>query len=142
MAKAIKKKITMKKMTKKTNINSIQGLGNDIIEIDRVQKAIDRHGQDLLERLFTLKEQKYCFKYKNASLHFAGRFAAKEAIAKALGCGIGSELHWHDIEIINDKTGKPLVSFSPSVMKKFGDPTVLLSISHCEKYAMATAILL
>jgi len=135
------KNFKMEIMKKKTNTNSpIKGLGNDIIEIDRIQKAIDRHGQNILDRLFTVKEQKYCLKFKDAITHFAGRFAAKEAVAKALGVGLGTDLLWKDIEILNDKNGKPEVNFSSSVIKKFDDPKILISISHSKKHAIATAI--
>src|SRR5438477_181350 len=77
----------------------IKGLGNDIIEIKRVREAIRRHGIHFLNRLFTQREQDYCYKYKDPDPHFAGRFAAKEAIAKALGTGFGAHLSWVDLEI-------------------------------------------
>lgn len=128
-------------MKTKTNINSIHGLGNDIIEIKRIKKALDCHGQSIIDKLFTEKEQKYCLKFKKAHVHFAGRFAAKEAIAKALGTGIGSKLNWREIEILPDSTGKPIVHLSKKAKEEFNDPKILLSISHCENYALATAIL-
>jgi len=118
----------------------IEGLGNDIIEIDRVRASIERHGLHFLNRLFSSKEQDYCYKYQDPAPHFAGRFAAKEAIAKALGTGFGEHLSWHDIEIINDEHGKPIVHLSDTQKKKHNNPQILLSISHCNEYALATAI--
>ena len=118
----------------------INGLGNDIIEIKRVQEGAEKHGQPFLDRLFTPKEQDYCRTHKNPYPRFAGRFAAKEAIAKALGCGFGSDVAWHDIEILPDSLGKPVVQLSLALKKRFNDPKILLSISHCKAYASAVAI--
>lgn len=118
----------------------ILGLGNDILEISRMRSSIERHGQHFLNRLFSQTEQDYCYKFQDPSSHFAGRFAAKEAIAKALGTGFGANLAWHDIEIINDEHGKPIVHLSESIRKKHKNPQIILSISHCTEYAMATAI--
>lgn len=118
----------------------ILGIGNDILEIERMKKSIDRHGHHLLNRLFTVKEQDYCFKHKNPFPHFAGRFAAKEAIVKALGTGFGSDVSWHDIEILNTEKGKPEVIFSSFLKETFNDPILLVSISHSDQYATAVAI--
>ncbi len=118
----------------------IQGLGTDIIEIDRMRGSIERHGLHFLNRLFSQKEQDYCYKFQDPAPHFAGRFSAKEAIAKALGTGFGAQLSWHDIEIINDELGKPVVHLSALLKAKHNNPKILLSISHCTNYATATAI--
>lgn len=116
------------------------GIGNDIIEVARVRKAIERHGLHFLNRLFTSREQDYCHKYKDSAPHFAGRFAAKEAIAKALGTGIGASVQWHEIEIINNDQGKPIVHLSEALKARFHHPRLLLSISHCQDYAAAVAL--
>ena len=118
----------------------ISGLGNDIIEIERIRSSIQRHGLHFLNRLFSQREQDYCYKHQDPSPHFAGRFAAKEAIAKTLGTGFGEHLAWHDIEIINDELGKPIVYLSETLKKKYNNPKILLSISHCNSFAIATAI--
>jgi holo-[acyl-carrier protein] synthase len=118
----------------------MKGLGNDIVEIDRIRKAIDAHGIRLLNRLFTKKEQDYCLKHQDPIPHFAGRFSAKEAIVKALGSGFGKHASWLDIEILNGPKGKPEVRLSPRVMKQFKNPKIILSISHCETFATAVAI--
>lgn len=127
-------------MNNKNNTLPIKGLGNDIVEIDRVRKSYERHGYRFLTRLFSEKEQDYCLKFKDPVPHLAARFSAKEAIAKALGTGFGEHLSWLDIEIVNDSSGKPSVHFSQSLKEKLNDPLVLISISHCELYASTSAI--
>ena len=118
----------------------LKGVGTDIIEIDRIEKIFNRYGQKFLDRMFTESEQEYCLKYHNPIQHYAGRFAAKEALVKALGTGIRKDVSWIDIEILNDKLGKPQVYLSPGVRSLFSDPTVHISISHSKKYATAVAI--
>jgi holo-[acyl-carrier protein] synthase len=117
------------------------GLGNDIIEIERIRKSFKNHGEALLNRLLTPKEKAYCLQFKDPVLRFAGRFAAKEAIVKALGSGFGRRAYWQEIEILNDKEGRPIATFAPSLVERFGDSLkVLVSISHCETFATAVAI--
>ncbi len=123
-----------------TNPSIAKGIGNDIIEIARIQQSIHRYGKRFLTRIFTDKEIAYCQKHVMHVRHFAGRFAAKEAIAKALGCGIGKQLSWKDLEILNDTQGKPVVFLHPQKASLFQSPTLLLSISHCKAYATAVAI--
>lgn len=118
----------------------IIGIGNDIIEIERIRKSIDTHGLRLLSKLFTTIEQDYCLKHKDPVPHFAGRFSAKEAVVKALGTGFGEHASWLDIEIINNPSGKPSVHFSTSMEKKVKGTTMLVSISHCQLYVTAFAI--
>lgn len=118
----------------------ILGVGNDIIEIERIKSTLSRHPQRFLMRVFTTLEQKYCMSRKDPVLHFAARFAAKEAIVKALGTGFSQGLSWLDFEISNDGKGKPLVSFSPFAKELLGNITIHLSMSHCHNYATAVAI--
>jgi holo-[acyl-carrier protein] synthase len=118
----------------------IKGIGNDIIEIDRIEKSIKSYGERFLNRIFTKKEIAYCKKNAMEARHFAGRFAAKESIAKALGCGIGKLLSWKDLEILNDENGKPSVILNPKRAQYFNEPNLHISISHCKSYATAIAI--
>lgn len=118
----------------------ILGVGNDIIEVARIKTILSRHPQRFLDRVFTIHEQDYCLKRKDPAVHLAGRFAAKEAIVKALGTGFSQGLNWLDIEIRNDFKGKPLVFFSTFAKELFGDLTIHISISHCHQYATAVAI--
>lgn len=117
----------------------ILGIGTDIIEIARIKRSIEQYQQRFLDRLFTSDEQAYCLSHKNPYPCFAARFAAKEAIAKALGTGIGS-LNWLDIEICKNKQGKPFVKLSPKANDLFKFPQLHLSISHCQEYATAYAV--
>lgn len=119
----------------------VQGIGNDIIEIERIAKAIQRQGQRFLDTVFTSQEQDYCQRHQQAERHFAGRFAAKEAVVKALGVGFRQGVSWLDIEIVNDALGKPVVTLSEKLSAQFQNPNILISISHCKEYASAVAIL-
>ena len=124
---------------KKMEMMNIKGIGTDIVEIDRFKEAIERKGKALLDRLFTEKEQKYCNKFKDPTIHLAARFAAKESVAKALGKGFGKTLSFLDIEIINDDTGKPNAYLSKKVLKELKNPEILISISHSKTHAIAFA---
>lgn len=118
----------------------IRGIGTDIIEIERIEDNFKKYGERFLDRILTSAEKEYCAQHKFPSGTIAGRFAAKEAIAKALGTGFGEYLSWQDIEIINDNEGKPQVTLSPSASDTFKDPKLHLSISHCKSYAIAFAV--
>lgn len=120
---------------------TILGIGNDIIEIQRIAKNIERYGQKFLDRIFTPLEQAYCLKHRDPARNFAGRFAAKEAVVKAFGTGFGAHISWTDIEIINAPSGKPYVHFSTQLTNKLPtDSHVFISISHCQDYATAFAL--
>ncbi|MBI5274296.1 MAG: holo-ACP synthase [Chlamydiales bacterium] len=116
----------------KNNNQTIVGIGTDIIEIERIHASIKEHGDKFLSRLFTPKEIAYCRQHKNPEKHFAGRFAAKESIAKAIGSGFGKHLSWKDIEILPNEEGQPIARLS--------NYHIMLSISHCNSYAVAVAI--
>ena len=118
-----------------------KGIGTDIIEIARIQKAHERHGDRFLERILTEKERDYCAKYAKPWPNLAGRFAAKEAVLKALGTGLVGEMTWHEIEVLNNGEGKPEVYLSARLKTLYPKAHIFLSISHCETYATATALL-
>ncbi len=118
----------------------IKGIGTDILEILRFKKVLEKHPERLIERLFCAEEYKYCMKFKDATTRLAVRFSAKEAVAKALGCGIGQNLSFKDIIIGREPSGMPVVKFSKKAMSKFENPQVKISMSHCQKYVTATAI--
>ena len=119
---------------------NILGLGNDLIEISRLKKGHEEHGDNFLGRLFTPKEQAYCSRQRDPYPRYAGRFAAKEAIVKALGCGFGSEVSFQDIEILPNAQGKPEAHFSDGLKQRFSNPHILLTITHCKEYASAVAL--
>lgn len=118
----------------------IKGVGNDIIAVERIEGAIHRHGQRFLNKIFTASEQDYCLRHTDSGRHFAGRFAAKEAVLKALGTGLRAEASWLDIEIQNDSYGKPFVNLSQNLNSKFESSEFQISISHCKEFATAIAI--
>ena len=111
----------------------ILGTGIDIVEVERIQKAVDRWGEVFLNYVFTPGEIEYAKKFKFPYRHYAGRFAAKEAIFKAMGI---PHLSWHDVNIINDETGKPVCYYNNIDFKY----RLLISISHSRDYAVASAI--
>lgn len=111
----------------------ILGTGIDIIEIERIEKAVKRWGNHFLNHIFHKEEIEYSKRHKYPLLHFAGRFAAKEAIFKALG---NSRITWKDIKVLNDKEGKPYCQLKDKKIKN----KILLSISHTHNYAVASAI--
>jgi len=119
----------------------VKGLGNDIIEIQRIKAALERQGKSFLDKIFTREEQEYCLSYNEPERSLAGRFAAKEAVLKALGTGIIPGVSWLDIAITKDALGKPSVVLSSRLMERFCSPTILISISHCRTYATAVALL-
>lgn len=113
----------------------IIGLGVDIVEIERVRVAYEKQSR-FPERILTEREYLIFLELKGRrQIEFlAGRFAAKEAYSKACGTGIGKNLSWHDIEILKDKNGKPII-------RSKTENTALLSISHSKNYAVANVII-
>src|SRR5690349_7785645 len=120
----------------------ILGVGNDLIAVSRITGVMQRHGETFRKRILTEPEIAYCLSHRDAARHVAGRFAAKEAIVKALGTGFQEGITWQDISITPDMRGKPEAHFSQSLLALFGPLVCHLSISHCDDYAMATAVIL
>ena len=113
----------------------MEGIGIDIIEIKRINKLMEEYGERFFQRILTEKEINYCKKFSKPELHFAGRFASKEAYSKAIGTGIGKQFGWKDIEILNNEKGKPyIVHLKDNEFSKFHYE---ISISHTEDYACA-----
>ncbi len=127
-------------MNKNNSLTNIIGIGNDVIEVKRIERAINKYKNKFLQRLFTKKEIEKSYTYKDPTPYFAGRFAAKEAIAKALGVGFGHSLSWLDIEILNSPSGQPIVELSKSSKRYFNSPNILISISHTKLVAVAVAL--
>ncbi len=124
---------------------NILGHGVDVIECPRLKKMLDHHGDRLLQRVFTPHEQAYCQQHKERMQHLAGRFAAKEAVLKALGTGMRGQMKWTDVQIANNDLGKPeivLSGESAAVAARMGVTRVLISISHTREHAVASAIAL
>lgn len=122
----------------------IAGIGTDIVAVARFRRFIDEGNQRLLERLFTPGELQTCSARKEAASCYAARFAAKEALFKALGTGLRDGLSWHDIEVVNDPLGKPDLLLSGKTEDIFRErrlKTPLISLSHDGDSAVAMVIL-
>ncbi len=121
----------------------IFGIGIDVVEVDRIASAIERLGEPFLAKLFTPNERGYCEAQKNSSLHYAARFAAKEAVSKALGTGIGGQAGWLDMEITRDPSGAPklvLQGNAADFAEQNGITEIQISLTHARDYAAANAI--
>ena len=113
--------------------------GTDIIEIDRIRDSVQN--EEFLNRVYTKNEIKYCESKKIVKFqHYAARFAAKEAVFKAISSGLKDkfDISWKDVEIINDENGKPNVVFLDNKPEKLKD--IDISISHCKSYAVANIV--
>src|SRR5687767_7860271 len=104
---------------------------------------IERHGELFLNRVYTPEEIRYCQKRRESFQHYAGRWAAKEAVLKTLGTGFTRGVSWQDIEVCSLKTGQPKLNIKGGARdfcEKLGIDEILITISHCRAYATATAI--
>jgi holo-[acyl-carrier protein] synthase len=125
-------------------MSNIIGLGVDATEIDRIAATIERYGDRFIRRVFTEAEIAYCTRRRVPAIHFAGRFAAKEAGMKALGTGHSQNVLWRDVEVIRGG-GPPRLVFHGGAATQFsalGAERSLLSITHSETLALAQVLLL
>lgn len=121
---------------------NVIGIGTDIVQCQRIATMIEKHGDTFLNRVYTNREIDYCGGRKSCIQHYSGRWAAKEAILKALGTGWARGVQWTDIEVVNDGGGKPSVNIGGEahvLCQRMGIKEVLISISHCNDYATAFA---
>jgi len=122
----------------------IIGHGIDIVETARIQRMVEEHGPHFLDRVFTPGEQSYCAaNHKRRFEHLAGRFAAKEAVLKALGTGWRGGIAWTDIEVVKDASGQPGIALSGECLRIAAERGIgrwLISISHITTHATASAI--
>ncbi len=120
----------------------IIGTGVDLVEVPRFQKSMKRWGSRFLQRIFTQRELAYARSHRAGShQHLAARFAAKEAVVKALGAPKGLGLEWKALEIVNEPSGQPKVVFHGS-MRRWVKLKIHLSLTHTKSYAIATALAL
>ncbi len=120
----------------------VVGIGTDIIECDRIEQMLEKHGDVFLARVYTTGEIDYCSGRKAAIQHYAGRWAAKEAVLKALGTGWAHGIQWTDVEVVNQQGGKPnivLTGVAKELSAQQGIREMMISISHCKSYAVAYA---
>jgi holo-[acyl-carrier protein] synthase len=122
----------------------ILGTGIDIIEVARIAASHEKFGERFVNRILLPGETAYCLTHKNPAPFLAARFAAKEAVSKAFGTGIGAQLGWRDIEICKKESGEPFVILHGKGKKLFesrGARRLHISLSHTEHYAATTAVL-
>ncbi len=124
-------------------MQQIVGIGSDITECLRIARLIERHGELFLHRVFTAEEIRYCQSRSQATQHFTARWAAKEAILKALGATWRAGVAWRDMEVRADSHGRPFVVLSGGVLElaqRMGVVRILVSLAHCRNYATACAV--
>ncbi|MFL6530268.1 MAG: holo-ACP synthase [Chthoniobacterales bacterium] len=123
---------------------SVVGIGVDIVETQRIDHSLERFGERFLHRVFTAGEIEYCQSMKFPARHFAARFAAKEAVSKAFGTGIGKAMGWRDIDVHRHPSGQPFVVLeggAKELAAARGINEVWISLSHTDHHAVATIVL-
>lgn len=121
------------------------GIGIDVVEVDRIAAAIERHGETFLAKLFTPSERAYCEAHKHPALHYAARFAAKEAVSKTFRTGIGGNAGLLEMEVVNDPSGAPCIRLSGAAeafARQNRITEIQISLTHARDYAAANAIAL
>lgn len=121
----------------------IFGIGIDVVEVERIESSMAEFGTRFAEKVFTVSEREYCESQRRPGIHFAARFAAKEAVAKAFGTGIGKDLGWLDMEITRKPSGEPELALGgagKAFAERQGIGEVKISLSHAKHYAAANAV--
>ncbi|MBM4132776.1 MAG: holo-ACP synthase [Nitrospira sp.] len=122
----------------------IVGIGLDLVKIERIRALADRWQERFLERLYTEAERRYCFERASPYASLAGRFAAKEAVLKAIGTGWSAGISWQDIQVLNDGSGKPVAHVqgrAGALLQEAGVTDIHISLSHDADYAIAQVVL-
>lgn len=122
---------------------SVLGIGVDIVETQRIEHSLERFGERFLHRVFTAGEIAYCQSMKYPARHFAARFAAKEAVSKAFGTGIGKSMGWKDIDVHREGSGQPFVVLDGGAKQLAAQrnvSAVWISLSHTDHNAAAMAV--
>src|SRR5207302_4069518 len=119
---------------------SVLGIGVDMVEVERIQHSLDRFGERFMKRVFTEGEIAYCMSMKFPARHFAARFAAKEAVSKAFGTGIGKAMGWRDIDVHKKESGEPFLVLhggADALAQERLMKSAWISLSHTEHHAVA-----
>ncbi len=122
----------------------IVGIGLDLVKIERIRALADRWQERFLARLYTEAERRYCFDRASPYASLAGRFAAKEAVLKAIGTGWSAGISWQDIQVLNDGSGKPVAHVqgrAGALLQEAGVTDIHISLSHDADYAIAQVVL-
>ncbi len=123
----------------------VLGVGTDLVEIERIRKSRERHGDRWLHKLFTDEELGYCMDMKNPYPSLAARFAAKEAVAKAFSTGIGKEFGWKSVCVVHGERSQPLAKLDEqgqALLAAVGGTAIKLSLTHTTAHAMAVALII
>jgi holo-[acyl-carrier protein] synthase len=126
-------------------VMNVFGIGIDVVEVGRIASSLEEFGERFVTRIFTERERDYCAAKAKPELHFAARFAAKEAVAKALGTGIGKEIGWLDMEVVRGDSGEPTMQLSGKALlfcEAHGIREIKISLTHAREYAAANAVAL
>ena len=122
----------------------ILGIGVDLVEVERIEQSIARHGAHFLQRVFTEREIANCSKMRTPGPHYAARFAAKEAVAKAFGTGLGAQFSLVEIEVCHEEAGAPFIVLhgpAAELARERGARKIHLSLSHTAAHAVAQVVL-
>jgi len=120
------------------------GIGLDLVEVKRIRDLLERHGERFKKRMFTPDEISYCDTFAEPAIHYAARFAAKEAAVKALGTGFSGDVGFADVEVIRLPSGKPELRFHGGAARRtaeLGVTQALVSLTHTSDHAMAQVLL-
>jgi holo-[acyl-carrier protein] synthase len=120
---------------------NIAGIGVDVIDVPRMKEVLEKQGDHFYKKIFSDMEVTYCRTRKRPYMHFAARFAAKEAVAKAMRTGWSGSFRWKDISVVNDSSGAPHILLTGEVAKALEKCNVHLSLSHTDNTVVAFAVL-
>jgi holo-[acyl-carrier protein] synthase len=123
---------------------SVVGIGVDLVDVDRIQHSLDRFGERFTQRVFTAGEIAYCQSMKFPARHFAARFAAKEAVSKAFGTGIGKAMGWRDIDVHKKESGEPFLVLhrgADTLAKDRAVRSAWITLSHTDQHAVAMIVI-
>lgn len=119
----------------------IQGIGVDVVDVERMKLTLEEQGEPFLDKVFTDMEITYCRTRRKPYMHFAARFAAKEAVAKAMRTGWTGAFRWKDVEVVNEANGAPRILLKSEVAEALSKCTVHLSLSHTESTVVALVVI-
>ena len=122
----------------------IIGTGIDIVSVSKIEETLERHRERFIRRIFTDSEASYCEQRLRRFEHYAARFAAKEALLKALGTGANDQAHFRDVEVRNDEHGRPSITLTGSTAeyaRQIGVEHIHISLSHADDVAVAQVVL-
>ena len=125
-------------------LSMIVGIGIDVVDLERFNTTLERYTERFFNRIYTRLEQEYCRRFSSPLEHFAARFAAKEAFLKAIGTGRSRHVTWKDIEVYNERSGKPNLRVSgaaETVLTRLGGKRLHVSLSHSRLVAVAAVVI-